>query len=200
MKKIILSYYIECNCYTLKDDFLTNHSELYFLHMALNPFEDSWINCEKVSLENKVYIYSDDSFKKQADIDFQTLQQAISFEKEYNIYYEKRWQEIPKIEISIQDWDLLQKKWNQIKKEKPNYVIFTLDDSGPLDKVDIIGKQELSEQDIAYIKQEHEKYLKYKKAREQYIDNHPDYSDVWRGPQDDEYEADIMKYYEEDES
>ena len=60
------------------------------------------------------------------------------------------------------------------------------------------GKDKLSEEDKAYIKEEHEKFLKYERARQKYIDNHPDYSYEWRGPQDDEYEADIMKYYDEE--
>lgn len=43
-----------------------------------------------------------------------------------------------------------------------------------------------------------EKILKYEKARQRYEKAHPDYiQDIWRGPQDDEFEADIMKYYEE---
>ncbi|MBM17512.1 MAG: hypothetical protein CL947_00405, partial [Epsilonproteobacteria bacterium] len=96
------------------------------------------------------------------------------------------------------DWEALQKKWDQLKKKKYQYLIFTLDDSGSLDKVDIVGKNELSDQDKKDMQQEHEKYLKYEKARQRYIANHPDYSEVWRGPQDDEYEADIMKYYDKD--
>jgi len=62
----------------------------------------------------------------------------------------------------------------------------------------MIGKDELSQEDIEYFEKERERFLKYEKARQRYVQAHPDYSDdVWRGPQDDEFEADIMKYYEE---
>lgn len=100
--------------------------------------------------------------------------------------------------MALDDWYRLKEKWEQIKKEQPEYVIFSLDDSGSLDKVDVVGKNELSEQDKKDMQREHEEYLRYQKARRKYIQNHPDYSEVWRGPQDDEYEADIMKYYDED--
>ncbi len=197
MKNIFLKKSLSYEDYIVPNDFRNNNNALYFLIMAFEPFEDTWIQSEIVNRENTVYIYSNESFKKKEYKEFPTLNEGIGYEKAYDKYYDKRWEEIPKVKVSIQDWEILKQKWNKIQKERPKYIMFTLDDSGPLDKVDIIGKDELSKEDLDYIKQEHEKYVKYQRARQKYIENHPDYSEVWRGPQDDEYEADIMKYYEE---
>ena len=47
------------------------------------------------------------------------------------------------------------------------------------------------------MKIEHEKSLKYKQAKKIYRQNHHDYSAVWRSPADDEYQEDIMKYFDD---
>ena len=47
------------------------------------------------------------------------------------------------------------------------------------------------------MKIEHEKSLKHTQAKNKYMQNHKDYSTVWRSPEDDEYEADIMKYFDD---
>ena len=197
MKKAFFQKHNIFEGYHIPEGMLTRNFELYHINGAIDPIEDTLVNCEIVNRENKVYIYSDESFKKQEYKEFATLEEGVAREEDYERYYDKRWEEIPKVEMSIEDWEELKKKWKKIKEESPKYIMFILDDSGPLDKVKIIGKDELSQEDLGYIKVEHEKYLKYEKARQKYIQNHPDYSEVWRGPQDDEYEADIMKYYED---
>jgi hypothetical protein len=195
MKEIVLIFNKKMNDYEVPDGLRTNNLELYFFVMALDldPYSDNWINCEIVERENKVYIWSDDSIKKQEYKKLPTMEEFSKYNRAYEEYYDKRWEEVPKIEISIQDWEQLQQKWKQIKKELPQYLVFTLDDSGSSDKIEIIGKNELSYEDIQEIQIEHEKYLKYQHARQKYMQTHSDYSDIWRGPQDDEYEADIMK-------
>ena len=165
------------------------------IRLALSPIEDMDVNITKD--DKSVLVWSDDSFKESA-VDFIGDRETDIFEEAYDKYYDKRWDEMPQVDISLEDWDILKEKWKQLKKEKPKVIVFELDDSGLLDKVDVYGKDELSPEDINYIEQEHEKYLKYEKARQKYIANHPDYSEVWRGPQDDEYEEDIMKYYDKD--
>ena len=197
MKKIILEYNTSYQDYVLNKKFVTTIDKLHYLSAALDPLEDSSIVCEEIDREGKTEIFSRDSIKEEFFIEFEDFQKSVEHSTRYYQYYDKRWAEMPKIVMSIPDWHELQKQWEKIKEEKPKYVIFELDDSGPLDKVKVYGKQELSEQDLDYIKEEHEKFLKYEKAKQTYIDNHPDYSYVWRGPQDDEYEADIMRYYDD---
>jgi len=166
--------------------------------LALSEYRNDFnIHIDELSDKDIVFIWSKDLIKDVQKNNFHSQQEESTFENTYYEYYNKRWEEMSKIEMSIEDWEILKQRWKIIKKEKPLYTMFELDDSGSLDKVNILGKNELSQEDIDYIKQEHEKYLKYEKARQKYIANHPDYSDVWRGPQDDEYEADIMKYYED---
>tara|TARA_B100000674_G_C37825288_1_gene907806 strand:+ start:48 stop:644 length:597 start_codon:yes stop_codon:yes gene_type:complete len=198
MKKIYLKLSAIYEGYTVPDDFRNNHNELYTLSMALELYEYDWIRILQIPNKNILLIYSEESFKEQVELEFETEKEEDVFEDAYIAYRNKREKEIPEVELSFEDWEILKHKWEQITKEKPGYVVFELDDSGLLDKVDVYGKGELSQEDVNYIKQEHEKYLKYEKARQKYIQNHPDYSEVWRGPQDDEYEADIMKYYDKD--
>ena len=198
MKKIYLKLSTAYKDYTLPDNFRNNHNELYTLSMALDPYEYDWIRILQMPNKNILLIYSEESFKEQVELEFETEKEENVFEDAYIAYRNKREQDISEIKLSLEDWKILKHKWEQITKEKFGYVVFELDDSGPLDKVDVYGKDELSQEDITYIEQEHEKYLKYEKAHQRYIANHPDYSEVWRGPQDDEYEADIMKYYDKD--
>ena len=197
IKKIYLS--LDDDYYGIKKHYRTNNQCLHFLSMALDEEFIDEIRLEEVKSQNIVDVWSRNSLKKQLlDDDGNWLQ----FSDRYDEYYDKRWEEIPRVELTIQSWNDLQKQWAQIKKDQPKYIMIDLDDSGRndpavRDKVTITPKDELSQQDLDYIKQEHEKYLKYQAAKQKYIENHPDYSEVWRGPQDDEYEADIMKYYEE---
>ncbi len=199
MKKIFLKRSKNSGDYFVEESMSTNYDSLYFLVCSFNPGEADilGVEVEIFPKKNEVNIYFRDSLKKQANLELNIEKEENAFEDAYIAYADKRWAEMPKIKISIQDWEFLQQKWNQAKKEQYEYTILTLDDTGPSNKIKIFGKNELSQEDIDYIKQEHEKYLKYEKARQKYIANHPDYSDVWRGPQDDEYEADIMKYYED---
>ena len=182
------------------DSFDLFDKRLDFLPFGLDPQEAEVLDIEVdvMPTKNLVSIWTLKSFKQLAEKDFTSLQEEDAFESAYDKYYDKRWNEMPHIKLSISDWEHLQEKWLQVKNKNPKVIVFELDDSGFLDKVDVYGKDELSQEDINYIQQEHEKYLKYQKARQKYIANHPDYSEVWRGPQDDEYEADIMKYYDKD--
>ena len=179
-------------------DFLySRHQELYALCMALDKEFEIGVRVSEDS--ESALIWSSEFLKDQfLDDDGKWLQLS----ERYDEYYDKRWEEMPQVDLLLDDWNDLQEQWAQIKKDKPKYIMIELDDSGRndpavRDKVTITPKDELSQQDIDYIKQEHEEYLKYQAAKQKYMENHPDYSEVWRGPQDDEYEADIMKYYEE---
>ena len=160
--------------------------------------EDVYIHGAHDAPDKPILIWSSDSFKERADIEFKTLQEEEAFENAYQTYFDKRWEDLPKIKISKKDYDTLVLKWKKIKQEKPEYVIFILDDSGPLDKIDVIGKNELSQQDLQEMKIEHEKYLKYKAAYDKYTKSRPDITDeLWHGPESSEYEADWQKFLDE---
>jgi hypothetical protein len=212
MKKIIFSFSNQHKDYIIEEKLRTKVYQLSSCKKVLQVI-DAWridiknigsldelffegIECEYMPNLKQVWIWCVFYIKEQEYKKFQTIEESIAYDDRYEEYYDKRWEEAPKAKISIDDWQQLQQKWKQVQKELPQYVIFTLDDSGPTDKIEILGKNELSSEDIQEIKIEHEKYLKYQQARQKYMQCHPDYSDIWRGPQDDEYEADIMKYYE----
>ncbi len=197
---LILDTDVDFILYKTYNNFDSFDKRLNFLPIALDPqaAEALDITVDIMPTENWVNIWTLKSFKQPAEINFTSLKEEEAFENAYDKYYDKRWDEMPQIDLSFKDWQDLQSAWQKIHKKKPKIIVFELDDSGPSDKVEVFGQDELSQGDIDYIKQEHEKYLKYEQARQKYIEHHPDYSDVWRGPQDDEYEADIMKYYDQE--
>ena len=184
-----LTLYYSC------DNFQTSSNKLRLAHSALDPMEDVYIHVAHDAPDKPILIWSSDSFKERANIQFKTLQEEEAFENAYQTYFDKRWEDLPKIKISKKDYDALVLKWEKIKYEKPEYVIFILDDSGHLDKINVIGKNELSSQDLQDMHYEHVQYLKWKEACFKYATNHPDYSETWRSSADDEYEADIEKHY-----
>ena len=198
IKKLVLKLNEEKSDYWVIADARTMYDEITYIPVGLSKYRDDFdIDVDHIPSTNTVFFHSTDSFKKPADISFKTQQEEYDFEKAYDKYYFKRWDDMPQIEISSSNYEELKQKWDALKSEKPQYVIFTLDDSGPLDKVDVFGKNELSQQDLQEMKIEHEKSLKHTQAIDKYMQNHPDYSAVWRSPTDDEYEADIMKYFDD---
>lgn len=147
---------------------------------------------------DQVVIYHAGSIKEQTDITEMSDEEFDLYWPQFIAYCDKRYAELPKIIMMAWHWQDLERQWKELLVQKPKYLIMSIDDMTPPCKVNMIGKNELSVEDVAYFEKEREKYLKYQTAREKYISNHPDYSDdVWRGPQDNEFEADIMKYYEE---
>ena len=148
--------------------------------------------------QNQVNICYVGSIKKKIDITEMSDEEYDVYYDKYEEYYDKRYAELPKLVIMGWHWQDLEQQWKELLAQKSKYMIMQLDDDISPHKITMIGKDELSVQDLDYFQKEHEKYLKYQQARQKYIDNHPDYSDdVWRGPQDDEYETDYLKYYQD---
>ncbi len=200
MKKIILIRYKNQKTYVIyNESHITRHSDLYDLYYALAPTEDVYTEIDDLEELQAIQIYSFDEIKRLeiSDDDFNDSKKYAAINDAYDTYQTARIAEIPKVTISKQDWQDLQKQWKLIKKQGPKYIIITSDEAQPLQKVEIIGKDELSQQDLDDIKFENEKYLKFKKAKSRFFKDHPDCHYNWRGPQDNELDADIMKYYED---
>ena len=152
-----------------------------------------WLSLDKMRDEKYVYLWDRDSIKKQAEISDLSPAEQYAFDNEYEIYREKAWDDMSKLIMTTENYIEVVHKWQKIVLGlQPSYFILSQDDAG---YVDLIGKDELSEQDRQDMDSEHEKYLKYEKARQAYHKDHPDHSETWRGPQDNEFEEDIMKYY-----
>lgn len=180
---------------------------LYFFLLAwgdrkTNPLSDchkltwEWLRLEKTEDEKQVYLWNMGSIKDQAKIsNLSTLEQK-AFDDAYDDYYEKRWDDIPKLYMNMQNYVEIVQKWqNIVLEQRPNYIILSQNDAG---YVDLIGKNELLPQDLADMKIEHEKYLKYKVAYDKYTKSRPDIVDeLWHGPESSEYEADWQKFLDE---
>jgi len=93
-----------------------------------------------------------DSFLELTKFRFSTSGKNIALRRLYDEYYDKRWQEMPQIKMSLENFEHYKAEWQRLEKELPRYVIVALDKSGPLDKLDIVGKDELSQQDKEDIK------------------------------------------------
>ena len=209
MKKIFLKLSPDNDGYGTVQEAQTKNFALRYLVFFLEQWGDSElnnikiyndINCEWLSLtkmpDNKhVYLWNTDSIKKQAAIPDLTPAEQYAFDNEYEIYREKAWDDMSKLIMTTENYIEVVHKWQKIVLGlQPAYFILSQNDAG---YVDLIGKDELSEQDLQDMKIEHEKYLKYEKARQAYDNNQHDYSEAWRGPQDNEFEEDVMKYYKD---
>lgn len=155
-----------------------------------------WLCLEKSLDKKNVYLWDKWEIKRQAEKKELSELEKKSFNSAYDDYYEKRWDDIPKLYMSIQNYEEIVQKWQDIVlKQKPNYIIVSQDDAG---YVYLVGKDELSQQDVQDMKIEHEKYLKYKIAYDKYTKSRPDIVDeLWHGPESSEYEADWQKFLDE---
>lgn len=155
-----------------------------------------WLHLDRTEDINNIYLWDKSELKKQAKVSGLSQQEQEAFEEAYEEYSDKRRDDIPKLYMKIENYVEIVEKWQKIVlNKKPNFIILSQDDSG---YVDLIGKDELSDQDLADMKIEHEKYLKYKVAYDQYVKSRPDIVDeLWHGPQSSEYEADWQKFLDE---
>ena len=189
--------------------FQTKNFELSDLFLFLQAWGDSdsnriktsnglnweWLSLRKMSGEKYVYLWDRDSVKDPAVISNLSPAEQHAFDNAYEVYLEKRWDDMSKLIMTIENYIEIVYKWQRIALGiQLKYIILSQDAAG---YVDLIGKDELSEQDRQDMEIEHEKYLKYKEACEAYDKDHPDHSDLWRGPQDNEFEEDVMKYYKD---
>ena len=153
------------------------------------------LNLDKTSDEKNVYLWDSNCIKQQAEMPGLSKAEQYAFDNAYEAYLEKAWADMSQLIMTMENYIDIVQKWQKIVLDlQPAYIIISQNDAG---YVDLIGKDELSEQDLHDMKIEHEKYLKYEKARQAYQKDHPDHSEVWRGPQDNEFEEDIMKYYKD---
>ena len=194
MKRVFFKYNDLLNSYCVANKKeQTANFELQNLKIILetkNPYK-----LHLTHSDNKIILWSSDKIKQQASLQFNSKEKNDEFSQTYSQYCNKRWHDMPKLEITLQNYEMIIQKWNEIINSKPEYIIFSQDNVG---YVDLIGKDELSAQDLADMKIEHEKYLKYKTAYDKYTKSRPDITDdLWYGPESSEYEADWQKFLDE---
>ncbi len=186
--------------YTYRKKVLTRNASLYNLFYFLDDKEkDCWIKLEEDENDyNKVIIWSEDDIKKPLDRDsFATHEDFVDYLDGYYKYSRKRFTEMPAIRISRKNYEELEKQWQGIYKRKPKYLIFREHDNG---YVDILEKDELSQEDIVNMNREHKIYLNYFKRWKEFLKAHPEKgSGVWRSPADNFFESDFAFYDPVDE-
>lgn len=185
--------------YWVPDYMKTKNVEIYYANQAIEPWPDMNVSCYKDYEKGTVFIWSTESFLNMTDFMFPTSQENIAFQTLYDEYYDKRSLEMPQVEISFENFGYYMTEWKRLEKELPKYVIVTLDKSGPLDKLEIVGKDELSEQDKEDIKRENTDLLRWKEADLLYNYDHDRFDDIWRSPADNKYDADVAKYLDRTE-
>ena len=191
MKKYFIQLYSNDIGYGPIRNFHTKNFELQYLWFFLYRPQYTWIHTSQSNTQH--IFWSSDSIKQKADIHFNTPEEKNSFNKAYNQYTDQRWDDMPILTMTLQNYETIVHKWQEVVlKQQPKYIILSQDDAG---YVDFVGKDELSEQDLTDMKLEHEKYLKYQTAYDQYIQSRPDIVDeLWHGPESSEYEADWQKF------
>ena len=171
----------------------------YFLDYKEN---ECWIKLEEDENDpRKVIIWSTSHLKEFIVSSTRYPKESFAFDEEkseqYHEYGRKRFAEMPAIRIFRDNYEYLNEQWQGIYKRKPNYIIFREHDNG---FVDILEKNELSEEDIANMNREHKIYLNYIKRWKEYVKAHPEKrTRVWRCPADNEFESDFRLYDPADE-
>jgi len=167
---------------------------------------DLWTYLRSKDPDTGVYMYEEgdmmvffdrDLIKQQElnDVYYPNHELELKYHATYGIYASKRWDDVPKFYITKANYAEIEKKWKQLHIDKPAYVILSQDESG---YVDLIGKEELSPEDLRDMQYENQQFLRYQKAYEKYMQANPYRSEKWRSPADEEYEADWQKYLDQD--
>jgi len=194
-KRLILQLDSKTHSYWFIENVRSPYFCLELLPFALSKHEQDFnIEIDYILNKNIVFLYFDDFCKKKSKVQFDNYFNQVAFDKAYDVYYDNRWEEMPKIEMSIADYEALEILFKKIKQKKPLYLLFTLDDSGPLDKVELIGKNELSPEELQEMQADHEQYVLWQKAELLYNGDHEIVDDIWRSPTDSVFDADIAKY------
>jgi len=209
MKKIFKQLNVE-NRYSTFQEAQTQNFELQNLWSFLNAWGDrktnhlldcksltwEWLTLSKTEDGKRVYLWDWSSIKDQAKKEGLSKMEQDAFDAAYEVYSDKRWDDMSILYMTIENYVEIVQRWqNIVLKQRPSYIVLSQDDIG---YVDLVGKDELSRQDLEDMKHEHKKYLKYKIAYDKYTKSRPDIVDeLWHGPESSEYEADWQKFLDE---
>ena len=190
--------------YGYRDKPPTRNLPLYDLYNHLDYDQERLIEVEEDEKDpSKVIIWSRNNIKRalqpedfNAHQDFTRLKDYLAYGKEYRKYGRKRFKEMPAIRISRENYEQLKQQFEGLYKRKHQYLIMREHDDG---HVDMLEKDELSEQDIAIMNREHKIFQNYIKRLETYQKAHPNRSYIWRCPADNEFESDFALYDPADE-
>ncbi len=177
----------------------TRNLPLYDLYNHLDDDQERLIEVKEDKKDpNKVIIWSTDNIKKSlmpedfnAHQDFTRQKDYLAYCEQFGKYGMKRFAEMPAIRISRENYEQLKQQFQGLYKRKHQYLIMREHDDG---HVDMLEKDELSQQDIAIMNREHKIFQNYIKRLEAYQKAHPHRSYIWRSPADNEFESDFALY------
>lgn len=191
--------------YTYKEMVPTRNLSLEDLYNHLDDEQMRWIKVDEDENDpQKVIVWSKSNIKRSlmskdfnVDEDFNRYQDFFDYVDRYHEYGRKRFAEMPAIRIFKDNYEYLKQQFEGIYKRKHTYLIMREHDNG---YVDMLEKDELSEEDIANMNREHKIYQNYIKRRKEYEKAHPEkLYPIWRSPADNEFESDFALYDPVDE-
>ena len=193
MKSIFMIYDEK---YSYRDTVPTRNLTLYdlFEFLEYKDYKDCWVKLEEDEHDpNKVIIWSTLNIKRALTLsDFAAPEEDWAYSERYSKYALKRFAEMPAIRISHKNYEALEEQIKGLYTRKPKYLIFQEHDNG---YVEMIEKDELSDQDHAAMKREHKIYQNYIKRRDEYEKAHPEKRyGIWRSEADNEFESDFALY------
>jgi hypothetical protein len=151
----------------------------------------------------RIILWAEDNIKKSlmpedfnAHQDFTRQKDFLAYCKQFGKYGMKRFAEMPAIRISRENYEQLKQQFEGLYKRKHKYLIMREHDDG---HVDMLEKDEWSEQDIVNMNREHKIYQNYIKRLEAYQKAYPNRSYIWRSPADNEFESNFALYDPADE-
>lgn len=195
------SFYFYDSKYRYRKKVFTRNLPLNDLFEFLrdNRSKDCWVKLEEdKNNPNKVIIWSTWNIKKPLELKyFATDEEFWAYVDRYHQYSRKRLAEMPAIRIFRKNYEELEKQWQEIYKRKPKYLIFREHDDG---YVDILEKDELSQEDVANMGREEKIGDNYFKRWNVYKKTHSEkLYPVWRSPADNFFESDFALYDPVDE-
>ena len=185
MRKIFLKYHEGIGYWIVKNSQTIN----YDLQNLWSSFylQNDWIVIE--ILDGQVTIWNSFDVKRKKEKDFISYKEKKKYDDDYSKYLKKKGKEIPMLEITENNYQKILKDWEQIRKNKKNYLIISIDDFGV---VSLEGKDKLSEKDKIDLKKEHEKNLEFNKKYEALEPFRKKTNYEWQSPDDEDYDSDYF--------
>ena len=106
MKRVFFKYNDLLNSYCVANKKeQTANFELQNLKIILetkNPYK-----LHLTQSDNKIILWSSDKIKQQASLQFNSKEKNDEFSQTYSQYSNKRWHDMPKLEITLQNYEMI---------------------------------------------------------------------------------------------
>lgn len=190
MRKIFLKNYNDdgyrVGGYRLVENSQTMNYDLQNLWSSFYS-ENEWIRTDMD--EGMVSIWNSWDLKDKKWINFISTEEEMKYDFVYDTYWFKRWDDMPRLEMTEQNYEEVLQNWKDICNHTTKYLIISIDNLG---WVSMIGKDALSQQDLRDIEIEHQKYLEFRKKCDAYKPFRGKKNREWQSQADEEYFSDFL--------